>query len=156
MAREQFRLRAEGELSHFVKKNGSLSGVDGRFPADRSRAPVLEPKSCISNSSTGQRAAIDRQEFFLALGPGGMDCAGEQLLARARLADEQDIGVRDGYLADRLLQICQNLAGADDLVEIAATGQLAAEDLVLNVHLPITVEPLELVGQSSNRTGLTR
>ena len=102
----------------------------------------------------GPRAAVDGQEFLVALGAGGVDGAGEEFLAGPRFADQQHVGIGDRDLADRLLQVGQDFARADDLVEIAATGQLAPQHLVFDVKLPVAVEPIELVGEVLEDHGL--
>src|SRR5213078_4387904 len=84
----------------------------------------------------GQRGAVHRDERLG--GPRAVRVHGprDQLLARARLAADEDVGVRPRRLADELEDPRHRRAPPDDVLEPERALELALEVHVLELELP--------------------
>src|SRR5438270_8142104 len=74
--------------------------------------------------------AIDRQETLVRVGAAAVDGAGDQLLAGAALAGQEDSRARAGHLARHLENRLHGGRRTDDLLLLASAVQLAAQPLV--------------------------
>src|SRR5215210_3165684 len=99
------------------------------------KAPLVWPKSSDSSSVSG--TAVDGDEGAVGAGAVVVDGARDQLLARARLAVDEDVRVRGRDLLDEAEDALQGLAGADNLGEAVAAVELAPERAVLAEQLAL-------------------
>ena len=119
-------------------------------------APFSWPNSSLSSSVLGQRRAVDRDQVPLPLLARVVDGLGDQLLAGAGLALDQDGALGPGDVADQLEDAVHLRVLADDVVEAVALLELLAEpqDLVLKrpllqrpVHHQLQVVRVDRLGQ---------
>ena len=94
------------------------------------KAPRRWPNSSASSSSRGQRGAVDRHERTGRARAGGVDLAGDHLLAAAGLALEQHGCVRAGRASCQLEQLERARVDGDQLARPrrGALGQDPALD----------------------------
>ncbi len=78
-----------------------------------------------------QRRAVDLDERALRAAAAHVDRVGDQLLADAVLALDQDVGVALGHRLDQLEQLAHLLALADDVRERVLIAHLLLQPLVL-------------------------
>ena len=106
------------------------------------KAPALVTEELALEQRIGQRAAVLGDEALVLARPGVVDRAGHQVLAGARLAEEQHRRVGLGDLLHHLEDPSHRRAGADDLVEGVLPLDLLAQVDVLGA------KPLVGLGQS--------
>ena len=87
------------------------------------KAPFLVAEQLRVDQLVGDRAAIDADERPLGTRRAVVDCAGDQLLARARLAEDEHGHVGAGDQLDALHDGLQPRLGADDHVAELVASQ---------------------------------
>ena len=76
-----------------------------------------------------------------------VNAAGDQLLARARLAHDQHVDVGVGHLLDRVEHLAHGRAAADHVVEAVGPLDLPAQQFVLGFQPPAAQQPAGAVRQ---------
>ena len=105
-------------------------------------APALVPEQLGLQEILGQRRAVHRDEDLGRPRAVRVDGAGDQLLAGARLALDEDVRLRARGLADQLEDRLDRRALADDLVEAHLRRQPLAQAPVLVAQPALRESPL--------------
>ena len=106
------------------------------------KAPFSWPKSSLSSSPVGMAAQLSLTKRPVAPGTQLVEGAGDELLARARLAANEHRGSRGGDGLDLLQHSAQGGALSDDLAEV-----VLGADLLLQVGIllgELVLERLDL------------
>src|SRR5208282_3636288 len=106
--------------------------------------PLAMAKQLVFEQVGGYRRAVDREKASVFRASLAVDGAGDQLLAGAALADEQDRRAGRRYPADYLEDPLHGRAAAHDLVRLTAPTQLAAQTLVFEEQLAVGQQPANL------------
>ena len=95
------------------------------------KAPLTWPKSVDSSSSDGHGAGVDGDKGLVAAGRVGVDGLGDELLAGAAFALDENGGAAGRDLGDEVEEAQHRLALADDVFEVVALleGALELNDL---------------------------
>src|SRR5262249_1106751 len=134
---EQLDLRLRGQLADLVEEDRAAVGqLEAALAAGEGAAEsaLLVAEQLALDQAGGQGGAVDFDERVApapAWGTGGVDGAGDQLLARARLAGDEHRGVGGGDAADLVQHVQQGGAAADDLLEVVVRLDLFLEVQVL-------------------------
>src|ERR1039458_4713681 len=127
---QQFALRAERHFANFIKEQrptpGCLKHADTPLPRAREGA-LLVAEQFAFQQFAGNRRAMHGNKRALAPHAVVMQCAGDQLLARARFAEHQDRRVRVHHTLDQPIHFLHRGAVADDVFKLADNLQFRAE-----------------------------
>jgi len=113
---QELHLQHRAHLADLVEEDGSPGGELEHPGALRDRAgegPALMAEHLGFEQLGGDRAAVDRDERTIGPRAGRMDGAGDELLARAALARDQDRGVGDRHLQHELPDLLDERVLAD-------------------------------------------
>ena len=108
---------------------------------------IPRPEQLTFEQLDGLRAAVDGEELIGAVRSSRVDRAGKQFLSGSRLADQQDVGIRDGDLPNLQLNGRDGPAGPDNLIEVSLSIEFAAERLIFEIQISEFVKSVELVQQ---------
>ncbi len=118
---EELRLCAHGKLADSSRKSVPLSACSKR-PMRRTSAPVKAPfswpKSSLSSSVSGDGGAIDGDEGFLQPVAEAHEGAGDEFLAGAGFASDQDGDRLGGDAPDFLVDVLHAGRAPDDRVAL--------------------------------------
>jgi hypothetical protein len=112
---------------------------EARLAANGPReGPLLVSEQLGLQELLGQRGAIDRHEGPGRPGAVGVNGAGDELLSRAGLAQDQDVRLRARRLPDELEDLGHGGATTDDVLQTQHLLELLAQVPVLEVQLTVT------------------
>ena len=158
-------------MSPTSSRNSVPPFASSKRPTRCAIAPVNAPRSCpkssLSSSPVGMAAQLTLTKVRRASRAQVVDGARDQLLARARLAHDEDRRVRRGDGLDLLQHAPQRPRVADDLLEVVLRPDLLLEvdvlrrDLVLELGDPLERERVldregDLVGHGAEQLGVLR
>ena len=112
-------LRGRRHVPHLVEEDRpAVALLELADPAvlGAGEGPLLVPEQLALEQAFGNRRAVDRQEGALVAAAVEVDRAGDQLLARAALAQDQDVDVLRGDAADLFADRLHGRAAADETV----------------------------------------
>ena len=128
-----------GVISAISSRNSVPRSASSKQPARRSVAPVNAPfswpKISLSSSVSGIAAQLIATNGACGARAQLVDRLRDQLLAGARLAEDQHRRRRRRRLLDHLIERAHRRAVADDAAEAPAIAQLPAQRLVLALLL---------------------
>ena len=101
------------------------------------KAPLAWPNSSDSIRSFGQRGAVDLDQRPLHAGALGVDGVGDELLAGAALADDEDVGVGAGHRVQHLEHALHRRRGPEHPPVPRLLGQLPTQLLSLGDETPV-------------------
>jgi hypothetical protein len=125
---EDLGLGGQGQLAHLVEEDRPARGAlepAGLLAIRPGEGAPLVAEELALDEALGQRSAVDPDERALGAIRVAMQRRGDQLLARAALADDQDGRIGRGRPADRLEDLAHRGALADErrLVVRALVGR---------------------------------
>jgi hypothetical protein len=145
---QELRLHGQGHVSHLVEKQSppvrALQEARPRRDGAGKGFPLVT-EQLVRQQLFGEGPAVDRQKAvgsspaFLVHGPG------DQLLARAGLARDEDMGIRSRKLGDHFLQTENRRTAADQPVPAANLGAYGEQLL----HLGAEPDLLESLGHDA-------
>jgi len=104
-------------------------------PIGAREAAALVAEQLALDQGGRYRAAVQGDEGVPAAAAQGMDGLGHDLLARPRLAREQDAGVGSGHAADQVVHLLHGRGAPDERPEPAQLAQLGPQRSDLALHL---------------------
>src|SRR5262249_51221898 len=139
---QQLDLRREVDVADLVEKQRAPvrqleASLLSSFGAGE--GPFLVAEELGFDQALGQRRAADLDERLLRAQRAVVNRVGDELLARAGLAAEEDRGVRAGHLRDLLEDLPHRSAAADEVREVVPLAQLLAQVRVLVLKLPLVL-----------------
>ena len=122
---KQLRLEFERQLADLVEKEraavGELEAAHLRGVRTGERAALTSEELALDQRAR-QRRAVDDHERPIAPAAATMNRPGQQFLAGAGLAEEQDRGVSVGHLLDTGHHVTKTVAVTDDHIAIGGRG----------------------------------
>ena len=127
---EQFGLEGAAHVADFVQEDGAAVGFfdAAEFLADGAgEGAFFVAEEFAFQEVLGDGGAIDADVIVLAAAAQAVERAGDQFLAGAAFAQDQDGGVGGGDVSDELAQFVHLGGFADDLVELVSLGGVGAQ-----------------------------
>ncbi len=137
---EQLHLEGGGQLGDLVEEERAPVGrlhQPGLGPHRAGERALLVTEELGLEEMLGQRRAVDRHERLARARAVGVDGARDQLLARAGLAEDQDVRLRPRRLLHQLEHLRHGGAAAHDVLEAQGLLELLAQVSVLDLEAPV-------------------
>ena len=128
---QELRLEGGVELADLVEEERPAVGElePARLRLGRAgEGALLVAEELALDERGGQGGAVHRDEGPVAPRAVRVKAAGEQLLAGAGLAEEEDRRVGVGHLTDSLQRLAEGGAPPDDLAEVPSLAELGLSD----------------------------
>ena len=126
---QKLRLKLDGHLGYLVEQQRAALGVlyESVLVGVRARESALRVAEQLRlDQFFGERGAVDLDEGLLVAERVVVDGVGDEFLARARLADDEDVCVRLRDRLDGLVDLLHLARRADDVEVLGARRELAA------------------------------
>ena len=144
---QQRTLHRQGQRRDLIEKQrstvGRLEVTDLVAIGARERAAPI-PEQLRLDQRVRNRAAVDGHERLGARRAVVMNCPGEQLLARARLAEDEHVALDRRELAHHLEQRLHNRGAADEIVKHRFRGRLLGHHVAGPQHVIVLEGPFNL------------
>ena len=138
---EELDLGGRRQVADLVEKQGAPVGQLEAALAARHRpgeCPLLVAEQLALDDRFGQGGAVDLDQRLSRPQAVVVDGVGHQLLARTRLAADQDRGLAPGYLGDEVVDLLHGPGVADDVRRPKAVLELLGEAAVF-LNQPLTL-----------------
>jgi hypothetical protein len=143
---QQLDLEADGHLADLVQEQRAPVGHLDEAGLGAQRAgegSLLVTEQLRLQEVLGEGGAVDRHERVRGPRAVGVDGPRDELLARAGLAGDQDVGLRARRLLHQLEYARHRRAGPDQALEAERLLELPAQVPVLDLEAPMAKRPLD-------------
>ena len=137
---------SRGSSAISSRKSVPLSAISNRPDRALQRAgegPALVAEQLALDERRRQRGAVDGDDRPVAPAAAVVEGPRDEVLARPRLAEEEDGRVGRGHLLDLAQHAAESGAAADDRLEAVEVPHLAVQDHVLRLHAILQLPDLD-------------